>query len=496
MAFSNFVKFFDFSAVRVPIMYEGKTIYKSTGAGFIYLLALLLSSVFFWLSFADFLLYKKYSLQNYEENVGSQIKINLKDSKYGLLFGVILNKTEPFLKAYEYLDLIVYQNKSSFESFEENQIPNSFCTYDDLDYLPQDIKDSVISNFKYQNLFCLNGQDFNIGGDFITEGEESLTIELKIKESFKTTDEAEKAKTFFQENYLSLVLLKKDFFLDPNNRMDPINYYIASNFFEIDYFLSNSVQINHMQNVFFDDQGLFSSSKEEFKNLSIKNVETNLKTRNIDLSSKYYNSSLLKIQINSSNFRTTMTRSYLKANEFLSETTVIISNVFFVINTIVRFVNEQKLKSIMAALFMHEPKIKLVRQLINNSASQVIPFSRSNQKSKKIEEKKKIWSCCSRKENKMLKLWKEKALQSFDIEEIMIRLQKIDLIENVLFGEKFENVMLVCSKPFLSERPETARTEISVDKLEVERIELEGEISSIWMNRLNAKLQKKYELFN
>ena len=195
---------------------------------------------------------KNFSVQNFEENIGEDIKIDLGETNYGLFFGIMDKNSNPLLEAYNYLEVSATFNHNSVNKpLSYTSIQLDRCKEEDIHFLPIQIQRNILLRYKVEDFLCLKGKGLVIGGNFFIEGTGHIVINLQIKNEFRNEEGLQQILQFFEENDVNFAFHERSFYFSPDDITEPIKFYMESTFLPVDYFLEQEVDFIYKQHVAF-----------------------------------------------------------------------------------------------------------------------------------------------------------------------------------------------------------------------------------------------------
>ena len=234
-------KKFDKFGENFSFNYHGYDKYSTRVGGFVFLIFIAISLIFFIFNFIPFYKNKNFTLQFFTINVESNNEeIDVIDLKDSFAFGLDCENISVTYDAYKYFDVNI-KHKIKIDGIENDESENS------EDYYNCDSNDDV-SNFSNLKIHDLNFSDFfclknfkEIGGIYT----DKIFKYYKITVEAKNLNDKEEINNILDKNECNLQFFFKDYIINISNYKNPVRPILNS------LFLRLNSDFNIKKNVYF-----------------------------------------------------------------------------------------------------------------------------------------------------------------------------------------------------------------------------------------------------
>ena len=339
----------DYFGVGFNFHYKALEKYHTAIGGFIFILFIIFTLLFFIFQLFSFIQGKNMSIIYYKSQLSTTDQINLVNYSFVNAFNIkcnnkyILNELELF--DFEVKYIILNQNKGEITK-EIIPINHSLCKYSNFYNRFNESFDLNDLNNKY----CFQHNNITIEGTLSDKICKYIEINVKTKK-----EDYEIYNTFLNENDCNFEIFYTNYGIDIKNYSNPIKSFIKEIFINIDPQYMNKLDILFgIQEFKSNNKYYYKYSKTEYYLNYVENIQSYI-YKGISRFEKKMNdyNTLVKINIKADKSRLIIERKYQKITEFLTYVTNSISNVLLILFVIVGKINTfYSYQSLMKKLFI------------------------------------------------------------------------------------------------------------------------------------------------
>ena len=343
--FNSILTTIDSFGVTIEFRINKKEQYKSPFGGFITLIYVLFGIGFLLSNFNTFYTRSKMTL-NYTEKVFEVApKLNLTEGRSSFAFGLVWeNNSHIDMNNINYFDITLSAvSVSSTVNKTKLQIPFAPCIESDF----YNVVNDTFRNLKISNMNCPKDTKYlSTQGEFTDKLWRYIEITIKLKNSL-VIESQQKVRQFIMKYPIKLVLYVTDSFIDVDNFTTPLNTYISSLFVYLDFDYYKKLDVNLMNLEFSSDVNPIMIDPIHNKYIMLDNYRDygySIQDRINSGSPDFGN--FARIYIKSSQKSKVIERTYQKFSEYLSNTTVLVSNGYLLLYVVCRFINSFYAKNV------------------------------------------------------------------------------------------------------------------------------------------------------
>ena len=315
----TFLKKIDSFGVPYSFRYKTKENYRTSIGGLIHIIFCIFLISFTIYYFVPFSKMKNFSTIYYSMSIPNGERINLKQSKIPISFGLICdNNTDVFSENIFELDakFIIIKSYPKYSKSISN-IGTHKCTLEDIN----DEHDDFFIKLNLTNYKCLDNKDFNIEGSYLDEQFSYYEFNLNSNLNLIETN------NFLEKNECRLQIVYTDININLYDYKNPIKSFLSS--ININLSPSNLIiqDIYFMKHYLYNDDYLFSVFNEDNSKPGIYISFSRYEKYSIYKDINNNSSTFAKIFLKSDNKKIYIKRKYQKFIEFFAD----IFSIFFCI---------------------------------------------------------------------------------------------------------------------------------------------------------------------
>jgi hypothetical protein len=338
----DFLKLCDYFGVPFNFKFKDKEKYQSRFGGFVFIVFLFFSVVYFLLNFLQFFQRNVYTVNTSTKVVSPSPYENFTKLEFNFAFSLQWDNNtlldEETLKLFDLSsNKVIYKN-----SKDKIKTPLKFKNCTESDFYNKSI--DQFHQLQLSQFNCLDSEDdLAIQGGFSDAIYEYIDIGIFFSKNLDLKDEStlKRLKDFFSQNQLKFSIYFLDTTIDVENSQSPISWYINTYVTYLDFTMLKKTNMDFSILKFSDDQNILLNKPDKKENLQLgQKQEYSASIPDRSIAPYDNNITLLKFFFRASPSITIIDRSYQKLTEFLANMGGLISNLLLVIFVVVTFFNK------------------------------------------------------------------------------------------------------------------------------------------------------------